>query len=103
MACEIHIGDVGTRFMFTIQDCDTAVPVDVSTAASVEIIFKKADGSTLNASGAFLTDGTDGKVYYDTVDEDVDKVGYWKVQGVVNFTDGKFYSDIHKFQVFDNL
>jgi hypothetical protein len=103
MACEIHIGDVGTRFMFTIQDCDTATPVDVSSATSIEIIFKKADGSALTVSGAFFTDGTDGKVYYDTANEDVDKVGYWKVQGKVNFPEGKFYSDIHKFQVFDNL
>lgn len=97
------MGDVGTKFMFTIQDCDTTTPVDISTSTSVEIVFKKADGSTLSVTGAFLTDGTDGKVYYDTSAGDVDQIGYWKVQGKVNFPNGNFYSDIHKFQVFDNL
>ena len=103
MACEIHIGDVGTRFLFTIQDCDSAEPVDVSASSSIEIVYKKANGSTLVAAGAFLTDGTDGKVYYDTEAGDIDSVGYWKVQGKVTFPTGLFYSDIHKFQVYANL
>ena len=103
MACEIHIGDIGTRFLFTIQDCDSTDPVDVSTASSVEIVFKKANGTNLVVVGTFLTDGTDGKVYYDTVAGDIDQTGYWKVQGKVNFPTGLFYSDIHKFQVYANL
>ena len=103
MACEIHIGDIGTRFLFTIQDCDSTDPVDVSTASSVEIVFKKPNGTNLVVAGTFLTDGTDGKVYYDTANGDIDQIGYWKVQGKVNFPTGLFYSDIHKFQVFANL
>ena len=103
MACEIHTGDIGTRFLFTIQDCNSTDPVDVSTASSVEIVFQKTDGSTDTKVGSFLTDGTDGKVYYDTLAGDIDQVGYWKVQGKVNFPTGLFYSDIHRFQVFANL
>jgi DUF4097 and DUF4098 domain-containing protein YvlB len=103
MACEIHIGDVGTRFLFTIQDCDDVNPLDVSTASSIEIIFKKPDSSTLTVTATFLTDGTDGKVYYDTVAGDIDQVGRWQVQGKVTFPTGVFYSDIHKFQVYANL
>jgi hypothetical protein len=103
MACEIHTGDIGTRFLFTIQDCDSASAVDVSSASSIEIVFKKASGTSLVVTGAFLTDGTDGKVYYDTASGDIDSVGYWKVQGKVNFPTGLFYSDIHKFQVYANL
>jgi len=70
MACEIHIGDIGTRFLFTIQDCDSETAVDISSSSSVEINFKKGSGSTLSVTGSFLTDGTDGKVYYDTVSGD---------------------------------
>jgi DUF4097 and DUF4098 domain-containing protein YvlB len=103
MACEIHIGDVGTKFLFTVQDCDDVNPLDVSTASSIEIMFKKPDGSLLTVVGTFLTDGTDGKVYYDTVSGDIDQIGYWKVQGKVTFPTGLFYSDIHKFQVYSNL
>ncbi len=103
MACEIHIGDVGTRFLFTIQDCDSETAVDISASTSIEISFKRADGSTLAVAGAFLTDGTDGKVYYDAVAGDINSTGYWKVQGKVAFASGLFYSDIHKFQVYANL
>ena len=103
MACEIHIGDVGTRFLFTIQDCDSTESVDVSNASLVEIIFKKPNGDTRGVTGAYLTDGTDGKVIYDTLTGDIDEIGYWKVQGRVAFPNGQFYSDIHKFQVFANL
>ena len=53
MACEIHTGDIGTRFLFTIQDCNSTDPVDVSTASSVEIVFQKTDGSTDTKVGSF--------------------------------------------------
>lgn len=102
MACEIHIGDVGTRFIFTIVDCDGTV-VDVSAVSNVTINFKKPDETLLSVVGTLLTDGTDGKVYYDTIAGDINQAGYWKVQGKVTFPTGTFYSDIHKFQVFSNL
>lgn len=101
--CEIHVGDHGTRFLFLIRKCDAVEPVDVSQAAFVDVVFQKGSGDKVTVQGTFLTDGTDGKVVYDTVEGDIDEVGYWKVQGKVTFPNGHFYSDIHKFQVMDNL
>ncbi len=101
MACQIHQGDIGTRFIFTIQDCDGIV--DLSNALNINILFKSPDDEISTKIGAVLTDGTDGKVYYDTVEGDLDQAGIWKVQAKVSFATGLFSTDIHTFKVHCNL
>jgi hypothetical protein len=39
MASEIHVNDVGTRFLATIKD--DGVVVDISAASSITMVFKK--------------------------------------------------------------
>lgn len=101
MASEIHVNDVGTRFLATIKD--DGVVVDISTASSITMIFKKPDDEIVNKTGTPFSDGTDGKVYYDTLAGDLDEAGLYKLQAKVVLTNGTYYTDIYTFHVHCNL
>ena len=98
---EIHQGDIGTKFLVTIYDDSTAV--DVSGASTKQIMFKKPAGTKLTKSAAFNSDGTDGKIYYAAVADDLDEIGTYEIQGKVVITGGTFYTDIQTFKVHRNL
>ena len=100
-ANEIHLSDIGTKFLVTITDGSSAV--DVSTASAKQIIIKKPSGSKLTASASFSRDGTDGKMYYNVVADDLDEAGSYKLQGKVIISAGTFYTDITSFKVHRNL
>jgi hypothetical protein len=104
MASEIHINDIGTRFLVTVKD-GTSV-VDISSATSLVIDFRKPDDTIINRTGSTLGDGSasSGVMYYDTVAGDVDAAGNWKLQGKITLSStGVFYTDIHTFKVHRNL
>jgi hypothetical protein len=101
MASEIHLNDIGTRFLATIKDNGTVV--SVSGAPYINFIFKKPDDSSFNRTANIYTNGLDGKIYYDTVAGDLDQAGLYKLQGKVVLVNGTFYTDIYTFQVYNNL
>lgn len=99
---EIRVEDVGTMFLITLKDGNNVV--DLSGATVKQIIFHKPDSSLLTKTATLYTDGTDGKIYYTTLDGDLDQEGLWKIQAYVQFTvAAKFHSDIGTFQVYSNL
>ena len=100
-ANEIHKGDIGTQFTVTVQDGPTVV--DISTASTKQLIFKKPGGTILTKSTAFVTDGTDGKMQYVSVDGDLSDDGVWKMQGKVIIGGNTFSTDITSFKVYRNL
>lgn len=102
---EIHKLDIGTSFELTLYDNATGTPVlvDVSTATVKSIIFEKPDGTIVTKEATFVTDGSDGKINYVTVTNDLDLIGNWKIQGKVTMPTGSWYTDISKFKVYDNL
>lgn len=95
-----RIGDVGTVFETTIVDQDDLV-VDISLATTKTLKFRKPDASTATKTASFVTDGTDGKLKYTTVTNDLDQAGDWKAQAVVVFTGSatQWTSTIHDFRV----
>jgi len=101
MASEIHVNDVGTKFLATIKDND--VVVDVSSATSITMIFKKPDDEIMQKTGTLESDGTDGKVYYSTIVGDLDEAGLYKLQAKVVLATGTYYTDIYSFKVHCNL
>ena len=100
-ADEIHMSDIGTKFKITVLDGSSTV--DVSSASTKQLIFKKPGGTKLTKTASFFTDGTDGIITYDTVSGDLDEDGMWKVQGYVVITGGSFHTDIDRFKVHRNL
>lgn len=98
---EIHVGDVGTIFTFTVRDEDNVV-VNLASA-TINIVFGKPDSTQVTKSGSLVGGGTGGQVSYTTVSGDLDLHGTWSVQAYIDFGSDKFYSDIQKFKVYRNL
>jgi hypothetical protein len=102
MACGVHVGDIGTDFRITIQDCDGDI-IDISSATSKTIIFKKPNGSLLTKDADFVTDGTDGLINYIVSSGDIDAAGSWKIQSQIIMPSGTWSSDFQTFKVHRNL
>jgi hypothetical protein len=98
---EIHVGDVSTVFRFTVKD--GASIVDISDLDTLQVIFRKPDGTTLTKTATYVTDGTDGLMKYIIAEGDIDVAGMWRVQGRVSNSEQNWYSDIQSFKVFPNL
>ena len=101
MPSEIHVNDIGTRFLATIQDNGTVV--DISNASQIQVIFRRPSDEVFYRVGSLLNSGIDGKVYYDTVAGDLVDVGMHKLQAKVYLPSGTYYTDIYSFQVHCNL
>lgn len=98
---EIHVGDIGTAFCVALEDCDGIV--SLVGASNIEYTMTKPDGSSVVKTATLFTDGTDGKVVYNTVAGDLDQVGIWKLQVKVTLPTGTWNSNIEKFRVYANL
>jgi len=101
MASQIHVGDIGTTLIGTVLD-DGAV-VDISSASSMQMIIKRPDQTTMTKTASNYTDGTDGKMKYVTVTDDIDQVGNWKIQGKVVIGSATYYSSVSTFKVHCNI
>ena len=100
-ANEIHVNDIGTQFVITVQDGDDII--DVSEASTKQLIFYKPDKSVLTKNASFYNDGEDGIISYITVDGDLDQDGIWQLQGYLVIGSASWYTDISKFTVRRNL
>lgn len=92
--------DVGTIFIITIVD-DNGDAVDISGATTKNIKFLKPDETAVTKTADFTTDGSDGKIQYETVDQDLIPAGLWHIQGYVDIGSGDtiFHSTVDKFTV----
>lgn len=100
-AGEIHVGDVGVDFQFTVKDQNGDI-VDVSGFTN-NIIFKKPDNTILNVPASFITNGIDGGIHYKTLNGDLNLAGMWRVQISITNATVTYDSDINTFKVYRNL
>lgn len=98
----VHNGDVGTVFRLSIVDT-AGTAIDVSTATVKYINFQDPSGVKTQKTAAFYTDGSDGIIQYTTVDGDIDEVGTWMIQGYVETSLGKFWTEKDSFKVYSTL
>ena len=98
----VHNGDIGTIFRLTITDT-SGTAIDVSTAMTKYINFQDPSGVRMQKTASFYTDGTDGKIQYTTVSGDIDSVGTWQIQGWVETSLGKFWTEKDSFKVYSTL
>lgn len=98
----IHVGDVGTAFLVTIKDENSNI-VDISTATTKQFYFKKPDGTTVTKSASLFTDGTDGKMVYYTISNDLNISGKWTLQAHIVTTTTDFKTDVYNFIVDKNI
>jgi hypothetical protein len=104
MAETLQVNDIGTSLEVTVFDQDGVV-LNLATASLLQIALLKPDGVTeMTKTAALVTDGTDGKLHYVTVANDLDQAGHWKIQGIITFaTGGLFHSTVTKFKVLANI
>lgn len=98
---DMHVGDIGTVIEVTLYDGGSVV--DISSATVKQFMLEKPDGTTVTKSASFTTDGTDGKLRYTTIANDLDTAGDWQLQVYVEMTAGKWNSDVGAFTVLPNL
>jgi len=99
----IHVGDVGTVFTLTITETNGTTAVDISTATVKTFYFMKPDGTKVNKTASFTTNGTDGKLTYTTAAADISMAGTWQVQAYVEIGTSKYYSSKTTFAVHSNI
>lgn len=101
-ANEIHVGDIGTVFEFTVKD--GAVAVDISTATTKEVKLDKPDNTTVTKAVTFKTTGVDGVVRWaSALATDLDQAGEWVAQVHIVMPTGEWRSDWYTFRVYPNL
>ena len=102
MTCGIHQNDIGTEIRVQINDCNNNA-LDISAADTKVIVFKKPNGESISRAASFVTNGSDGLLYYIIADGDLDQVGSWKIQGVVTVGAYIWHSNFESFKVLRNL
>ena len=102
MTVFVHNADIGTIFELYITDT-AGVAINVSTASVKYFYFQNPSGNKMRRTAAFKTTGVDGKLTYTTLLGDIDEVGTWSVQGYVETSLGKFYTEKATFRVYPNL
>lgn len=100
---EIYVGDIGTQFRFTIKEESVAVDLQDLSPTTKTLKFKKPDGTTVEKTASFYTDGSDGIITYTSESGFLDIAGTWRVQGFLDFGATEFNTDIQKFKVHRNL
>lgn len=78
----IHKGDKGVVLVVTFYDEDGDA-LDVSSATTIEMHFKKPDGETAVVTAAYVSDGSDGQLEYTTLAATLDQAGTWQYQGYI--------------------
>jgi len=103
MPSEIHQYDIGTRFLITVKDGDETV--DVSNATYRQLTFRKPSDTLVAKIASIFNDGsaTSGVMYYDSLANDLNETGMWKLQGKIALPNGTYYTDIYTFKVHCNL
>jgi len=89
----IQLGVVGVRITITFVDVN-GTAIDISSATTRQILARMPRTRTLSTfSATFLTDGTDGAIYYDTTSGDFDETGDARIQGRAAGTGFDWYTE----------
>lgn len=99
-------GETGkTIEVYFVDDDDVAI--DISDADTIQIIFRKPDGSEVTEDAEFIVAGVDGGIEFAVIDPDwLDQDTNWSKQGIATKDDPDGYiwkTEIGYFQVGDNL
>jgi len=97
-----HVGDVGLIIEATIVDEFNEV-VPISDATTKQLLLRSPRNVNNWRTAAFTTDGTDGKIRYATVADDLSMGGKWRLQARVITPSRDFHTSRHILEVEDNI
>lgn len=95
-------GTVGLMVIYEVQD-STGAARDISSFTTTELIFKQPDGAVVTKAATFQTDGTDGKLTYETVAGDLALAGSWRVQAHLANVSYDEFTEVSLFHLSKNL
>ena len=72
----LHVGDINAVIEMTIKGND-GLAEDISTASTKQIKLTKPAGSNITKNAEFTTNGSDGKLRYTTIANDLNEHGTW--------------------------
>jgi len=102
MANIIHEGDVGTAIEVEILDDGAAR--DISTLSAGVLYLKKPDFSVLTKTAVLSSSGTDGKIRYVTIADDMVPAGDWFGQIKCTLSGGAiFHTTWFEIEVRENI
>ena len=101
---KIQLNDVGTKIVLEVYNGGSIIN-DLAAAVVRTITLRRPSGTSISSDGVLYTDGTDAKMYYLTVEGDINELGTWEAQGYIEYADGShFYtSPVSTFYVYANL
>lgn len=102
MSAFVHVNDIGTALRFTVKNQDGDV-FDLSGYSSIVIYLQTPSATVLTKTATLVTDGTDGKLQYVTLNGDISEAGTWRAQVKVEKGGGSWKSEVVKFKVKANL
>lgn len=88
----VDINDLGTDLQITITEGGAVV--DISAATALAIILIKPSGAEVTKVASLLNTGTDGKLHYVTLADDIDEKGVWTYKARVTFSATQVYHSI---------
>ncbi len=91
--------------ILTAQNNNVPVPLDIAGATDLLVCLLSPDTTTTaNLTGAFVTDGTDGEIYYDTVyNTDLVQLGLYQIQGKATLGGKTILTMVGYFEVLVNV
>lgn len=99
---EIHVGDIGTRFIVTVYNQNSQL-TNLASATLMTIRFRNPAGVSMDKEASLYTNGSDGKLVYILEDGDIDIAGRWSYQAIIVFTVGTWHTNITEFIVYPNI
>lgn len=92
-------GDYGQPLELTFLDVDTSLAANISGyATSKKMIFTQPDGTEVEKTASFKTDGSDGILTY-TIEAGFLTAGSWHVKGQVTSASAQLTTERHSFRV----
>lgn len=96
---DIWVDDTGTIFRGVLTDGNDIV--DIQAALTKTIVFEKPDGTTMEKTATFTTDGTDGKLEYAVTTGDLDQAGVWRYYAKITYSGGSRRTSEAEFTVWE--
>lgn len=95
-------GAIGAIIEYIVLDDDDE-PLDISSATVKALVFKKPDGTVVEKTAVFVTNGTDGKLKWTTIAGDLTPYGTYSAQARLTMPGFDGRSQVELFDVLRNL
>lgn len=97
----IHENDKGVRLELTVTDTN-GTALDISSFTTKKYVFVDPIETVSEVTASFVSDGSDGKLFYILSDGDIDTDGEWKVAARLEKVDTRITSVFQSFVVMKN-